>query len=385
MIEFAVRSTRIYTPDGPREGAVLVEKNVERNVEKNVERNVERNVEKSVEKTQEPRLEIVSATSYHYDTEYIKIEVLGGINMEQVDKLRTTLRITRNPKRNGLDVVRQNLDLYHSTQVGGLLKKLHETLEIPTAELRLVVADLVEELEVFRQEMQLLGATKSMPVRLLTSERERLAMQYLSDKKLMENTAEDLSKVGVIGEEINALVMYLCFSSRKLPQPLHIISLGSSGSGKTHLQECISELIPEQEIINITSLSDNALYYYPKGALKGILFLVEDMDGMTEEAMYAMRELKSKGFLLRYVPMKDQRGKLETVSVSVEGPICFAGCTTKEKVYEDNANRCLLLRLLGGIASCGPGAAKAHRVIRTGDPSLATGRHEGGSANQHAK
>ena len=26
MIEFAVRSTRIFTPEGPREGAVLVEK-----------------------------------------------------------------------------------------------------------------------------------------------------------------------------------------------------------------------------------------------------------------------------------------------------------------------------------------------------------------------
>jgi DNA-binding MarR family transcriptional regulator len=27
----------------------------------------------------------------------------------------------------------------------------------------------------------------------------------------------------------------------------------------------------------------------------------------------------------------------------VEGPVCVSGCTTKEKIYEDNANRCLLL------------------------------------------
>ncbi|NJO24543.1 MAG: hypothetical protein HC867_00335 [Bacteroidia bacterium] len=27
----------------------------------------------------------------------------------------------------------------------------------------------------------------------------------------------------------------------------------------------------------------------------------------------------------------------------MEGPVCISGCTTKEKLYEDNANRCILL------------------------------------------
>ncbi len=27
----------------------------------------------------------------------------------------------------------------------------------------------------------------------------------------------------------------------------------------------------------------------------------------------------------------------------MEGPVCVSGCTTKEKIYEDNANRCILL------------------------------------------
>jgi DNA primase len=159
----------------------------------------------------------------------------------------------------------------------------------------------------------------------------------------MQNTWDDLGKVGVVGERMSAMIMYLCFSSRKLSKPLHIISLGSSGSGKTHLQETIAELIPEQEIMSITSLSDNAMYYYPEGALEHSLFLIEDMDGMSEDANYALRELKSKGELSRDIPVKDYKGKLTTQKVHVKGPICFAGCTTREKVYEDNANRCLLL------------------------------------------
>ena len=54
--------------------------------------------------------------------------------------------------------------------------------------------------------------------------------------------------------------MYLTFTSRKRDNPFHIISLGSSGIGKTHLQEKVSALIPEEDKIEITTLSENAFY-----------------------------------------------------------------------------------------------------------------------------
>jgi chromosomal replication initiation ATPase DnaA len=50
--------------------------------------------------------------------------------------------------------------------------------------------------------------------------------------------------------------MYLVFTSRKGAQPLHVVSLGSSGTGKTHLQEKVGWLMPEEEKIEITTLSE---------------------------------------------------------------------------------------------------------------------------------
>ncbi len=38
------------------------------------------------------------------------------------------------------------------------------------------------------------------------------------------------------------------------------------------------------------------------------------------------------------------------MTLIVEGPISVCGCTTKESVYEDNANRSLLLHLDGSAA-----------------------------------
>ena len=140
--------------------------------------------------------------------------------------------------------------------------------------------------------------------------------------------------------------MYLVFTSRLRQQPLHVISLGASGTGKTYLQEKIAELIPEEDKLEITILSDNAFYYFGKQELQNKLILIEDMDG-AENVLYPLRELMSKKRITKTLPIKDSKGNLRTITLQVEGPICLAGTTTKERIYEDNANRSLLLYLDG--------------------------------------
>jgi len=118
--------------------------------------------------------------------------------------------------------------------------------------------------------------------------------------------------------------------------------MGASGTGKTYLQEKVSELIPEEEKIEITSLSDNAFYYFGREELKHKLILIEDLDG-AENVLYPLRELQSKRRISKTVTLKDNKGNLKTITLKVEGPVCVSGCTTREKIYEDNANRCILL------------------------------------------
>ena len=176
----------------------------------------------------------------------------------------------------------------------------------------------------------------------LTEEQKRKAITYLQSPNLMERTGEDLGKTGVIGEETNRLLMYLVFTSRLRDQPLHIISLGSSGTGKTYLQEKIAELIPEHDKLEITILSENAFYYFEQTELRHKLVLIEDMDG-AENVLYPLRELQSKKRISKTIPIKDSKGNLKTITLKVEGPICLAGTTTRERLYEDNANRSILI------------------------------------------
>lgn len=61
--------------------------------------------------------------------------------------------------------------------------------------------------------------------------------------------------------------------------------------------------------------------------------------------MYPIRELQSKKKISKTIAFKNTKGETKTTNITVEGPVCVAGCTTKETIYEDNANRSFLVYL----------------------------------------
>jgi type IV secretory pathway ATPase VirB11/archaellum biosynthesis ATPase len=73
------------------------------------------------------------------------------------------------------------------------------------------------------------------------------AVNELKKPNLLQRTSQLLQQCGIVGEENNSLIAYLIYTKRKQEVPLHVMFLGSSGSGKTYLQERISELIPKED------------------------------------------------------------------------------------------------------------------------------------------
>ncbi len=281
-----------------------------------------------------------------YTTGELQIILLGGINLQQLDRLRVTIKITRTDTNNPLHAIRHTIDLYHSDYLEKFIIKASEQLETGTTVLRTAIAGLTDQIEQYRLTKIENHKTRKPQQRQLTDRQYRKAVNYLKSSKLMERTNQDIGKTGMIGEENNRLLMYLIFTSRLREQPLHIISLGASGTGKTYLQEKVSELIPQHHKLEITILSENAFYYFDRKELKHKLILIEDMDG-AENVLYPLRELQSKKRISKTIPIKDNKGNLKTITLQVEGPISLAGTTTREKLYEDNANRSLLIYLDG--------------------------------------
>jgi len=275
-----------------------------------------------------------------YSTEHVQVEILGGIRLDRLDSLRVTLKLVCNDSRQAL---RHNLDLYNDIQVNKLIRRAAGKLELGMAAIMDVLENLTDELETYRlSEIKANQQEEVVKEKELTKQETTAAIKFLKQENLIEKTSEMIAQSGVVGEERNALLMYLIFTSRKRSTPLHIISLGASGTGKSHLQEKVAELIPEEDKIEITDLSENAFYYFERNQLQHKLILIEDLDG-ADTAFYPLRELQSKKRISKTIVKKLANGKTQTVQLVVEGPVSVAGCTTKEAIYEDNANRSFLI------------------------------------------
>ena len=288
------------------------------------------------------RLNITNPEYITFEAYGLLFVLLGGLNLHQLDRMRVTLKIS--VLEAPVQSIRHTVDLYNDDLVEKLIGKTSERLETECKTLRLAIARLTEQLEQYRLNHLESLKTKAPARRTLTPERVNQAIAYLRSPDLLELTGRDIGRTGMVGEENNRLLMFLIFTSRLRETPLHIISLGASGSGKTYLQEKVSELIPEHDKLEVTILSENAFYYFGQKELKHKLVLIEDMDG-AENVLYPLRELQSKKRISKTVPIKDNKGNLKTITLQVEGPICLAGTTTKERLYEDNANRSILIYL----------------------------------------
>lgn len=302
----------------------------------------------------ENKIDISNPEAITYQTEEIAYTILGGIRMEGLDRLRVTIKIEvvnrkfrhylNNPDIAAL-AIRQNLDLYSITQVEKLARLIADRLEVGVTAVSKDLSDITAELERYRlQQIEERQKDEGVRQKVLTEAEKAAAIQFLQQKNLLQATNDMIGRSGIVGEELNRLIMWLIYTSRKTAKPLHIISMGSSGTGKSHLQEKVGELIPEEDKIEITALTENAFYYFDKAALGHKLILIEDLDGIWK-ALYPLRELQSKQRISKTITIKDKNGNTKTIHLKVHGPVCIAGCTTKESIYEDNANRCFLIHL----------------------------------------
>ncbi len=286
-------------------------------------------------------------------TEEIGFTVLGGINANHLDRMRVTLKIEvlnrkypdfmQNEELAGI-AIRANVDLYHDVQVEKLIRRTADKLEIGTTHLYSSIAQLTEQLEKHRLHIIEKEKDHKPKSKALTEGERQAAESFLKSETLHAATLKLITTSGIVGEENNCLIMWYVYTSRKLNRPLHIISFGSSGTGKSHLQEKVAELIPDEDKIEITSLTQNAFYYFGTDELGHKLILIEDLDGALS-ALYPIRELQSKQRISKTLTIKDSKGNTRTIHLKVQGPVSVAGCTTQEQVYEDNANRSFLIYL----------------------------------------
>lgn len=240
---------------------------------------------------------------------------------------------------------RNHVDLYEDKQVEKLCKEVSEKLHLRADLLQADIYRLTDLLDEHR-ERSTAGASGEgieQPAIVLTAKERQELEAFGRRPRLIKQLNELLGSTGITGEERNRIFLLIVAISHKMRETLHALIQGSSGSGKTRLLKQISDCMPPGSVTRLTRLSDKVLYNFPEHYFVNRLLCLEDIDGLSEEAEFAFRELQSNGELNSATSIKLENGQITSGQKTVKGPIASLACTTHGEIYEDNMSRVFLI------------------------------------------
>ena len=242
-----------------------------------------------------------------------------------------------------MQTITLKVDLYDYKQVEKVCRIAAEKLGLRSDLIEMDLYQITELLEEKREKALLEKGENTRKKVAVPAADVGACTDFLSKPNLIARFNELIGKMGIVGEQNNRLLVFVVASSYKMPDPLHVLIQGSSGSGKTRLLRIISDLMPPEDVSRYTRVTDNALYNQPENFFVHRLVCFEDLDGLKEDAELAARELISNDELRSAVSLKDQHGRITGGEKVVKGPIGSISCTTKGWIYEDNISRCFVI------------------------------------------
>jgi len=235
------------------------------------------------------------------------------------------------------------LDLYEYKQVENTCKLIAEKLQLNTDRVEADLMTLTSLLEQYKDKQQYQNKREQQSKIQIPTSTVTQCIQFLKQANLIQRLNELIGKSGIIGEETNRILLFIISSSYKMPDTLHGLIQGSSGSGKTRLSKIISHLMPDEDVKRYTRVTDNSFYNQDEYFFVNKLICFEDLDALKEDAQLAVRELQSNDVLRTSTSIKEASGKISGGERTVRGPIASLACTTRGEIYEDNVSRSFLI------------------------------------------
>ena len=166
------------------------------------------------------------------------------------------------------------------------------------------------------------GETKEEVGKMSAAEQEQ-ALAFLKKTDLFAEILTDFEILGVTGEKTNKLVGYLAATSRKLSDPLSVLIQSRSAAGKSTLQDAILALMPAEDYVKYTRITDQALFYKDEDSLANKILAIEEAEGMGGAA-YSIRNIQSAKKITVAAT-----GKMRTEEYTVKGPVAVLITTTQ--------------------------------------------------------
>ncbi len=269
-----------------------------------------------------PSLEVepvrVESDLIHYSGQKIGFQgktgfyyLLGGISPDMAS-LKVTLQFEE-PETRRMHI--HKLDLFEATEMQSLCTELSEKAGLNANQMETDLLNLRDLLLSYREKETEAVQAEVSAYRInqaLSPSKEQEAVRFLSEGNLLKRIDKLIEESGVIGEEKNRTLLFVSASTFST-RPLHVLVQGSSGSGKSHLINSIKNCVPAENITDLTRITSKSLYNYQGNELVNKLIIVQDFDGLDDEAQLAFREAQSAGYLNSSTVIKDKLGNQQSV------------------------------------------------------------------------
>jgi hypothetical protein len=165
---------------------------------------------------------------------------------------------------------------------------------------------------------------------------EREALKLLESSRFFNEFLLAMKKAGLVGEELNAIIVLIVVVSRILRRPLNLFVKGHSSAGKNWLVTRIFRLIPKWAVAEITSASDKAWNYSRSKFRHRVIYVQERNEAAG--TIDPIRLLISEGKLVRIVT-KWMKGQLRAERYVARGPVAAISTSTKNRLEIDDETR----------------------------------------------
>ncbi|MBK7303510.1 MAG: toprim domain-containing protein [Saprospiraceae bacterium] len=273
-----------------------------------------------------------------YESVGMRYEIKGSIK-PLLDSLKISLQIIN--IKEGIDY-RTKLDLYEYKQIQTTAEAAAEVLHVTKEKIQRDLMILTKLLEHYRNTTTPKNGTERIKTQV-NEINTKACIEFLKQTNCLTNINKLIGQCGVIGEENTRILLFVIATSYKMKETLHALIQGSSGSGKTRLLKIIGNLIPQEDVKRFTRVTESSFYNYGEYDLVNRFLCFEDIDGLKEEALLALRELMSNDILISSTSQKFDDGNIRSTERTVRGPIASIACTTRGDYYEDNISRSFVI------------------------------------------
>jgi hypothetical protein len=231
------------------------------------------------------------------------------------------------------------LDLYAARQRAAFLDAAVEELRTTRDVLHTEMIEVISAAEQRRDDESEVAANRHV-----MSDLDRdAAITWLADPDLLDHVVRDLATLGVVGEETNLMLCYIATISRKCARPLGVLVQSSSAGGKSTLVDAVCSLVPPEDLVSLSAITAQALYYLGNSGLRHKVLSVAEETG-SQRASYALKLLLSEGRLSIATPgTSASSGRIVTTNYETAGPVALVMTTTATAIDPELENRLVIL------------------------------------------